>query len=81
MAMWRKRKRRCIEVGGKHASMCHGVQGKEMYQEREHSTESNPAERSRKMVGRKVSIGFRNVEAIGGLCRSCVDDMMGSETM
>lgn len=43
-------KRRCIEAGGNHAGMCHGSQGKEMYQEREESTESNPAERSRKMV-------------------------------
>lgn len=52
MARWRKMnlKRRCIEAGGNHAGMCHGSQGKEMYQEREESTESNPAERSRKMV-------------------------------
>lgn len=40
MARWRKKKRRCIEVGGNHASMCHSVQGKEMYQESESTQQS-----------------------------------------
>lgn len=47
---------------------------------KEQPTESNPAERSRKMAGRKASVGFRNMEAIGGLCKGCAGGTMGSET-
>lgn len=47
---------------------------------KEQPTESNPAERSRKMAGLTASVGFRNMEAIGVLCKGCIGVRMGSET-
>lgn len=51
MATWRKIKRRRTEVGGNHVNMGPGIQGKEMYQERERRQQSQILWRSRKMAG------------------------------
>lgn len=47
---------------------------------REKSTSLDPAERSKEMASWKASIEFRNMEAMGGLCKSCAGGQLGSET-